>query len=95
MDLTAILGILTLPAVQTIITDFISMAQATSPMLNPTAPPAVAAMHPYPTIELLQHLYNTLSKPTVPLAEDGIWGPQTDTAIAAFLTSHGLKSPSA
>jgi peptidoglycan hydrolase-like protein with peptidoglycan-binding domain len=90
VDITAILTLL-----MPIITNFIATAQATSPLLNPTIPAAVAAQHPYPTIKLLQHAYNVLAKPAVPLDEDGLWGPQTDTAIAAFLTSHGLVSPSA
>ena len=91
MDLSAILTLL-LPVAQTVITDFVSTARVTSPSLNPTAPAAVTAAHPYPTIKLLQHAYNTLAKPAVLLDEDGLWGPQTDAAIAAFLTAHGLTA---
>jgi peptidoglycan hydrolase-like protein with peptidoglycan-binding domain len=89
MNLAAILTLL-LPIAQTVVTDFVSTARATSPLLNPTAPAAVTAAHPYPTIKLLQHAYNVLAKPAVLLDEDGLWGPQTDAAIAAFLASHGL-----
>ncbi len=89
MDLSAILNIL-LPVAQTVITDFVSTARVTSPLLNPDAPAAVIAAHPYPTIKLLQHVYNTYSKPAVLLNEDGVWGPKTDAAIAAFLASYGL-----
>ncbi len=87
MNLTAIVTLL-LP----VITDFITTARATSPLLNPSAPAVLTAAHPYPTIKLLQHAYNVLSKPAVLLDEDGLWGPQTDAAVAAFLTSHGITS---
>ena len=89
MDLSAIVTLL-LPVVQTVITDFISTARVTSPLLNPGAPLAVIEAHPYPTIKLLQHAYNTFSRPAVLLDEDGVWGPKTDAAIAALLASYGL-----
>jgi hypothetical protein len=95
--ITAIISALTTlgPVVQTIVNDFIGMARVTSPLLNPTAPASITAAHPYSTVTLLQHLYNTYAQPATPLVEDGVWGPLSDRAIAALLASYQFTAATA